>query len=431
MANDWRLTTLDQLGRIVTGKTPPSTVVDAFGGSMPFVTPSDMNGERLISSTSRKLSASGQAAVKNCVISKQSVLVSCIGSDMGKAAIANFDCVTNQQINSIIVDAENSPLFVYYNLSLRKAEIRGSASGSAQPILNKSAFGRLQIHLPPITEQRAIAHVLSKLDEKIELNRHMNETLKAMVCTLFKAWFVDFEPVRAKMEGRWQRGQSLPGLPAHLYDFFPNLLVESEFGEIPEGWEEGSFGRIVSQRSERVGRREITVLSAVASGKLVRSDEYFNKRVYSKETDKYLLVEQWDFAYNPSRINIGSIGMLEEDIVGGVSPVYVVGRPKTSYQWFLEFSIQRPHIKTWINILASGSVRQSLSYTDFASIPCVIPPEAVVQEFNRRWSTLREGIRSREAESRSLAQLRDTLLPKLISGELRVPDAERFVRALV
>jgi len=248
--------------------------------------------------------------------------------------------------------------------ALEGTDISGYLTGAVMPKLTQGNLNKIELNCPPLPEQRAIADVLGTLDDKIELNRRANETIEAIARTLFKAWFVDFEPVRAKMEGRWLRGQSLPGLPVQLYDIFPDRLVESELGAIPEGWDKGSFGRIVSQRSERVGRRDITVLSAVASGKLARSDDHFTKRVYSKETDKYLLVEQWDFAYNPSRINIGSIGMLEEDIVGGVSPVYVVARPKASYQWFLEFSIRRAHTKTWINILASGSVRQSLSYTD-------------------------------------------------------------------
>ena len=85
-------------------------------------------------------------------------------------------------------------------------------------------------------EQRAIAHVLGTLDDKIELNRRMNETLEAMARALFKSWFVDFEPVRAKMEGRWRPGESLPGLPADLYDLFPDRLVDSELGEVPDGW---------------------------------------------------------------------------------------------------------------------------------------------------------------------------------------------------
>ena len=134
-------------------------------------------------------------------------MVSCLGSDMGKAAVAGRTSITNQQINSIVVDSGDDPLFVYYSLSVRKAEIRSAASGSAQPILNKTAFGRLAILLPPQDEQRAIAHILGTLDDKIELNRRMNETLEAMARALFKSWFVDFDPVRAKAEGRD------PGLP--------------------------------------------------------------------------------------------------------------------------------------------------------------------------------------------------------------------------
>jgi Restriction endonuclease S subunits len=102
------------------------------------------------------------------------------------------------------------------------------------------SFDHLTVPIPPLPEQRAIAHILGTLDDKIELNRRMSETLEQMARALFKAWFVDFEPVRAKMEGRWRRGESLPGLPAHLYDLFPDRLVDSELGEIPEGWRVGT-----------------------------------------------------------------------------------------------------------------------------------------------------------------------------------------------
>jgi type I restriction enzyme S subunit len=320
----------------------------------------------------------------------------------------------------------NDRRFCYY--LLKSLNLAYFNAGSGVPTLNRNHIHPLPVTVPKdLHEQRAIAHILGTLDDKIELNRRMSETLEAIARALFKSWFVDFEPVRAKMEGRWQRGQSLPGLPAHLYDLFPDALEDSELGEIPEGWSVGSFGSFISQRSERAGKRNVVVLSAVASGMLVRSDDHFTKRVYSKETDKYLVVEQWDYAYNPSRINIGSVGMLEEDILGGVSPVYVVVRPHPAYRWFLWFSIQRAYTKTWINMLASGSVRQSLSYADFASIPCVVPSEEVVEEFNQKWSTLREVLLLRDAESRTLAALRDALLPKLISGELRVKDAERFL----
>ena len=238
MAGEWRELTLDQLGRIVTGKTPPSGVSGYWGGNIPFVTPTDFDWRRVIESTGRYLTEEGADTVAGPRIPARAVMVSCIGSDMGKAAIAGRECVTNQQINSIVVESGDDPLFVYYNLSTRKEEIRASAGGSAQPILNKTAFGQLDILLPPSEEQRAIAHILGTLDDKIELNRRMNETLEAMAQALFKSWFVNFDPVRAKhvlskVEGAEGRDT---GLPKAIADLFPESFEDSELGEIPKGW---------------------------------------------------------------------------------------------------------------------------------------------------------------------------------------------------
>jgi type I restriction enzyme S subunit len=271
-----------------------------------------------------------------------------------------------------------------------------------------------RLSIPPLPEQKRIAHILGTLDDKIELNRRMCQTLEEMARALFKSWFVDFDPVRAKAEGRQPAG-----MDAATAALFPDSFVDSELGLVPRGWETGSFGSFTSQRTERAGVREVVVLSAIASGRLVRSDDHFTKQVYSKETTKYLLVEQWDYAYNPSRVNIGSIGMLEEDLVGGVSPVYVVVRPRDAYRWFLHFSLLQPHTKRWLQTLASGSVRQSLSYYDFASIPSVLPTESVLHLFDRKWSSLRDAIRARVAESDTLVELRDALLPRLLGREER------------
>lgn len=300
-------------------------------------------------------------------------------------------------------------------------DINGLDSGSAIPSTSRDDFYRLPVSLPPLEEQRAIACILGALDDKIELNRKMNQTLEGIARAIFKNWFVDFDPVRAKSEGRD------PGMPSEIADLFPSSFVDSELGEIPEEWKAGGFGDIAARRVQRLVNRHATVLSAVATGQLVRSDQHFQKRVYSQDTAKYLAVEQWDFAYNPSRANIGSIGMLEDAVLGAVSPVYVVFRPAPAYRWFLHFSLGRADIREWITTLASGSVRQSLSFEDFASVPCVIPPEAVVAAFNGLWNPIRESAAAKSNEVRTLAALRDSLLPKLISGELRVPDAERIV----
>ncbi len=138
----------------------------------------------------------------------------------------------------------NDPRFISY--FLRGLDFSAYSDKAAVPGLNRNHLHQAAVrYLADITEQRAISHVLGTLDDKIELNRRMNETLEAIARALFKSWFVDFEPVRAKMDGRWWRGESLPGLSAELYDLFPDQLVDSELGEVPEGWELRAFGTLL------------------------------------------------------------------------------------------------------------------------------------------------------------------------------------------
>jgi type I restriction enzyme S subunit len=144
--------------------------------------------------------------------------------------------------------------FIYYALST--VPVRPFMSGSVQAKLSQTNLNKIPVPYPKdVAQRRAIAHIFGTLDDKIELNRRMSETLEQMARALFKAWFVDFEPVRAKMEGCWRKGQSLPGLPAHLYDLFPDRLVDSELGEIPEGWEVASLPDLVEINPPRPLRK--------------------------------------------------------------------------------------------------------------------------------------------------------------------------------
>ena len=269
----------------------------------------------------------------------------------------------------------------------------------------------------PLPEQRAIAHILGSLDDKIELNRRMNATLESIARALFKSWFVDFDPVHAR------RGERESTLPPEVLALFPDEFVESELGLIPRGWEVGITDDIITERKERNKDQEFeNVLSVLSSGELVLSDNHFTKRVYSRDTSKYKKVYPFDFAYNPSRINIGSIGMLSDYESGIVSPIYVVFTPKNGFEWFLKFFICLPQTQAMITQLCSGSVRQSLKFKDFASLPLVLPPLNIIQEFTKQYLRLRQLVIANNEQSRTLAELRDMLLPRLISGELRVPE---------
>jgi len=320
----------------------------------------------------------------------------------------------------LVPNGRVNPSYLGYRLkqAYESEEIASYITGTAMPNLDvRSALAGLRINLPPLSVQREIASILGAFDDKIELNRRMSYTLEAMARALFQSWFVDFDPVHAKAEGRQP-----VGMDAETAALFPDSFEDSVLGPIPKGWSAGNMGNVTKSRREKVGSEDAQVLSAVTTGKLINSTEYFNKQVFSASITNYLVVRQWDFAYNPSRINIGSIGLLEEDVIGAVSPVYEVLTPSRSLHWFVEKSLRLSLVQDQIKVLSSGSVRQSLKPSDFKSIQIVIPSIEVVHAYNRFWELQRSKILSLGNENSVLVSVRDALLPMLLSGELRAGD---------
>jgi type I restriction enzyme S subunit len=411
MARDWEHLILGDLGRIVTGKTPLTAVEGNFGGQVPFVTPSDMDGRRTISITARYLTEVGATSVKGSRIPAGSVMVSCIGSDMRKAVIAGRDCVTNQQINSIVVDDRFSSEFVYYNLSTRKSELRHQAAGgSAQPILNKGDFSRIQITLPPLAEQKAIAAVLGALDDKIELNRRMNATLEAMARALFQSWFVGFDAVHAKREGRQPAG-----LDAKTAALFPATSQDSPLGPIPQGWEATNLEAIAS----------------VGSGKRPtgRND------VLSPECNIPLYGGGGRMGYVPSPLyerpilftgRVGTLGLIfRTSEPSWPSDNTLVVEPQDGFFDFAYFVLKGFDLI----MLNRGSTQPLLTQTDVKRQQFVLPPKPIVKAFAEISVPIFQQVTANEQQSRTLTTLRDTLLPKLLSGELSVAAAAKRVEA--
>jgi type I restriction enzyme S subunit len=333
---------------------------------------------------------------------------------VGNVALYNHDIkCENIRINSGMVIIRNDKKefdtnFLY--LLLRSQIIRNQFlsiyTGSAQPQLPIRDLKKINLVIPPLAEQSAIAKILSGMDSKIELNQQMNKTLEAIGQAIFKHWFVDFE---------------FPNEKGKPYKSSGGEIVDSELGEIPKGWKVGKLGDIITELNQRIDEDSCTVLSAVKSGELIRSEEVFNKRVYSKELRKYKKLEKYNFAYNPARINIGSVGMLERDIVGAVSPVYVVFRPKKGYHRYIQNLLKIIKIKKRIIQFCSGTVRQNLEFNSFSIIEIIIPPENIVKEFNHIHEKLLDIITFKTKEIQTISQLRDSLLPKLMSGKIRVP----------
>lgn len=175
----WTEIPVGELGRIVTGKTPKTSEKDNYGGNIMFVTPSDNMDVKYIHSTKKTITEKGMLSVKGAIIPAGSVCVSCIGSDLGKVIITTEECITNQQINSIVVDTEKYDInFVYYAmLILGKSLNYHSKTSTAVPIVNKSSFSSYRINCPPLEEQKRIAGILATIDEKINENNAINKNL--------------------------------------------------------------------------------------------------------------------------------------------------------------------------------------------------------------------------------------------------------------
>lgn len=326
------------------------------------------------------------------------------------------------------------PRFLYYTLrdSNRIQLAQSKVVQSVQANFSLGELSAIELPLPSQTEQRAVAHILGTLDDRIELNRKQSETLEAMARTLFKAWFVDFEPVRAKMEGRWQRGQSLPGLPAHLYDLFPDRLVESELGEIPEGWEMRSLDSIANYLNGLALQKfppesETEFLPVIKIAQLRAGNTNGADKASTQIKPEYVVVDgdvlfSWSGSLEVEVWN-GGRGALNQHLFKVTSNEV----PK----WFYFFAT-RQHLSDFRAIAAGKATTmghiQRKHLTD-ARI-AVAPPESM-ERFDAVIASQFDQLVSNAQQSRSLAQLRDTLLPKLISGELRVPDAERIVGAAV
>jgi type I restriction enzyme S subunit len=303
-------------------------------------------------------------------------------------------------------------------------------TGTAVPHISGDQIRSFQFRLPPVDEQRAIAHILGTLDDKIEVNRRINETLEAMARALFKSWFVDFDPVRAKVEGRD------PGLPKAIADLFPDGFEDSELGEIPKGWE---VVRVADIGNVICGKTPSTKVS-----------EYYGDDVpFVTIPDMHGKV----FATSTQRrlSHAGAASQIKKTLPDGAICVSCIATPglvvitsepaqtnqqinavvpngiDETYFWFWTLRDIGGKIRAGGS---GGSVVTNLSTGRFADLRVLSAPRTLRYFYNDRVASAFSRILENERESRTLAALRHALLPKLISGELRVKDAEKFVGAV-
>lgn len=394
--SNWRRTTLGDIGRVVTGQTPPRARPEYWGQSIPFLTPTDMDGRRFVGHTLRALSPAGAHALQRLVI-PAGVAVSCIGWQMGKSIIIDTPTVTNQQLNTVIITDKNvDRLYLYYTLkSQREQFFLLGQGGSRTPIVKKSLFEKTKLALPPLAMQRHIATILGALDNKIELNRAMNQTLDEIVQALFQSWFIDFDGTQGQIPRGWRRAS---------LDQIADFTNGAAFQRFPAVSSEHSLPVIkIRELRDGVTARTQRASSSIPAKYIIDDGDLLFSWSGS------LLVTFWS----------GGRGALNQHLFKVTSDAYPTW---LCYLWC------RHHLDRFRAIAADRATTMGhIKRSHLAEALVWVPPASQLQAMTEAISPLLCRQQANRLESRSLAGLRDTLLPGLVTGQLRIPEAERAV----
>ena len=389
--NAWQSVKVSELGRVVTGKTPKTAISENYGGDVPFLTPSDDMSVKYVSKTVKTLTEKGLSEVKNTLLPQDAVCVSCIGSDLGKVVITTKNTVTNQQINSIIVDKEHFDVsFVYYAMLILGKELNFiSKTSTAVPIVNKSSFSSYEIQCPSLEQQKQIAAVLSLLDDKIENNQKLNDNLYAQARAVFDDHFINLDV----LPDGWKKGNLLD-IASYL-----NGLAMQKFR--PQG-DEISLPvlKIKELRQGLCDNSSERCTSSIKPEYIIHDGDV----IFSWSGS--LLVDIW----------CGGTCGLNQHLFKVTSNIYD--------KWFY-YLWTAHHLARFVAIAADKATTMGhIKREELAKAEVLIPCEKDYKNISSIIQPIFELIISNQIEARKLAALRDELLPKLMSGEIDVSAVE-------
>ena len=409
VTGEWREVRLGDVATIVMGQSPPGKTVSGEIG-IPL-----LNGPTEFGSNHP---SPVQFTIDPRKFAKPGDVLFCVrGSTTGRMNWADQEYAIGRGVAAIrhAEDPALQPLLRGV-IEFALPELLNVATGSTFPNVSASQIAAIPYPYLGLQEQRAIAHVLGTLDDKIELNRRMNETLEAMARALFKSWFVDFEPVRAKMEGRWRRGESLPGLPADLYDLFPERLAPSELGEVPEGWGVRRLGECynltMGQSPPGKTYNESGEGMPFFQGRTDFGFRYPENRRYCTAPKRFAAP---DDTLVSVRAPVGDINMAWERCCIGRGVAALRHKSGCSSYTYYAASVMQSELEQYEH---TGTVFGAINKTQFEELQVVEPTPQLVALFESLTLKWDKRIRENMSESRALAAQRDVLLPRLVSGRV-------------
>ena len=395
---EWEKVKVGDIGKVITGKTPKTYNSEYYGGNIPFLTPSDDMSVKYVRRTNKYITELGRLSVKNATLPANAICVSCIGSDLGKVVITTQETVTNQQINSIVVDTDKFDIdFVYYSmLELGKVLNFHSKTSTAVPIVNKSSFSQYEIDCPKLNTQKRIGAILSSIDKKIEENNQINNNLLQQALAVYKAWFCDYVLSDGVLPESWH---------ITTIDALSSLVTRG----IAPKYDDSSNQIVLNQKCIRDHTIDVSL-----------ARRHLQKRINEK------WISKGDLLINSTGTGtLGRVAQVWFDTNNMTVDSHVtIVRPKApilqSYIGFWGFSHESE-----IEAQHTGSTGQTeLPRDRVKALELLLPDEDTLIKFNGLVIPMTDIVVSNQKENARLSQLRDTLLPKLMSGEFDVSTIE-------
>ena len=403
--SEWKEVRLGDLCyKVCSGGTPKSTCSSYYeGGTIPWLNTKEINYNRIFETESH-ITEDGLNHSSAKWIDSNAVVVAMYGATAGRVAIAKVPMTTNQACCNLMIDSSKADYnFIYYYLSNSYKYLLSMANGAAQQNLNAQIIKDLFISLPSLDEQRSIASILSSLDSKIENNRKICANLEAQAQVLFKHWFIDFAP------------------------FKDGKFVESELGMIPEGWRVGKLGDVTeflngfafkSSSFVSKGKYKVITIKAVQDGKLI-TDSADEIEDLSLNIPSHCVLKIGDILLSLTG-NVGRVCIVTQDNLVLNQRVCILN-PRNLIDRGYVYTLSRTKLlKTRMINIAKGTAQANLSPVETSKLSIVVPPRYILDKFGIIANEYMSEIISAYQENQRLSSLRDTLLPKLMSGAIKV-----------
>ncbi|MDA9837645.1 restriction endonuclease subunit S [Luminiphilus sp.] len=405
---------------------------------IPFIRPPDLQNGRVIFTDVDQVNEIAFKRIRKGIAQPKDILLT-TNATIGRIALAGTLApevfVVNPQITIWRTNEESLLDHRYLYYFMKDRAFMGQlwslcGDNSTFNYVNLTLQKGMYLAIPPIGRQKTIAHILGTLDEKIELNQKMNQTLEEIAKAIFKSWFVDFDPVRAKAEGR------PTGLPPEISVLFPDELVDSEIGEIPKGWSQSTFGELADiQNGYAFKSKDWNEEGTIPVVKIGNVKPMLVDVDSCSRVDSQTVAGLERFRLSSGDALIGMTGYVGE--VGLVPKVNelpylnqrvgrLIAQAPSDYS-FMVVMTRRKEFKVEVENLGTGSAQANVSASSIKSIKVVAPSSDLKEKFGEVINPIIDRILTAAGEIEVLSELRDTLLPKLISGELRIPDAEKFL----